>query len=91
MGFVKLAMGNTLGICSDVAWPTSNSPLKLKPNTKPIDFLKDFSNTPSNSNSNGNSNVNTVLPVNLNTLIGSKFGIAGVYINSAKNRNIKGE
>ena len=89
MGFVKMAMGNTLGICSDVAWPTSNSPLKVQPNTKPIDFLKDFSNTPSNSNSN--SNVNTVLPVNLNTLIGSKFGIAGVYIYSAKYQNIKGE
>jgi len=29
MGFVKLAMGNTLGICSDVAWPTSSSPLKV--------------------------------------------------------------
>ena len=83
-------MGNTLGVCSDVAWPTTTSKYNKVPSTAAFDFQTVFApaapaggTTPAGGS--------TVAGLNLNLLIGTKFAIGYASNPLTPLRNTKGE
>ena len=67
-GYYRLAMGNTLNICSYPQFPTTNLPLVKKPKTTAFDFQTEFGTGDDSGR------------INLNRLIGTKFTIAYQYL-----------
>lgn len=81
-GYYRLAMGNTLGVCSDVRWPKSTQAYKVQPKTTQFDFLKEYGS----SSSGGAASAG----INLMSFIGTKFSIYGGNYN-VQLTNTKGE
>lgn len=79
-GYYRLAMGNTLGVCSDVRYPVSTQTYKVKPKTTQFDFLTEY----------GAANGQASAGINLMSFIGTKFSIYGGNYNTTLT-NTKGE
>jgi hypothetical protein len=74
-GYVRLAMGNTLGICSEAQYPSSKKAYSVKPSTEPFNFDNEFANDPNGGSSKNSSSSTVTEGINLNYMIGSKFYI----------------
>lgn len=79
-------MGNTIGVCSDVAWPTTDGNFVKVPTTDAFDFQTAFG---PNATPTGGSGP-TVAGFNLNLLIGTKVAVA-YQSGQFRLRNQKGE
>ena len=104
-GYVRLAMGNTLNVCSYGQYPVSTKSYNVQPSTDVINFENDFgpnggysgssgstSGTSGSTSGTSGSSAAPVEGINLNYLIGTKFYIfSETYYASQTNKNNKGE